>query len=203
MAYNAQVHHRRSIRLRGYGYARAGAYFVTICTHERTMLFVDLSMRGIAEEAWRLIMDSDDRPIDEFVVMPNHVHGIIWIASPNRVGAQQRRHRFPAFPMTGDARAVSGQRADFVAAPLRTPDAGTQQVIPGSLGALLRAFKAATAKRINNLRKTPGAPVWQRNYYEHVVRGEADLARIREYIRDNPLKWADDPDNPANHRGQT
>ena len=54
MAYNAQVHHRRSIRLRGYDYAQAGAYFVTICTHERTMLFVDLSMRGIAEEAWRL-----------------------------------------------------------------------------------------------------------------------------------------------------
>jgi REP element-mobilizing transposase RayT len=62
----------------------------------------------------------------------------------------------------------------------------------------VRSFKAATAKRINNLRKTPGAPVWQRNYYERVIRGDRELEAVREYIVDNPRRWAEDPNNPAN-----
>jgi REP element-mobilizing transposase RayT len=63
---------------------------------------------------------------------------------------------------------------------------------------VVRAFKSSTTKRINAIRNTNGIPVWQRNYYEHVIRSEDDLMRIRQYIRDNPAKWADDPDNPAN-----
>ena len=61
----------------------------------------------------------------------------------------------------------------------------------------MRAFKAASTKRINAIRNTPGARVWQRNYYEHIVRGEEELMRVRRYIRDDPAKWRDDPDNPA------
>jgi REP element-mobilizing transposase RayT len=64
----------------------------------------------------------------------------------------------------------------------------------------VRSFKSNTTRRINNIRRAAGAPVWQRNYYEHVVRDDADLARIRQYIRENPAKWADDPDNPVNNR---
>jgi len=71
-------------------------------------------------------------------------------------------------------------------------------VAGGSLGAVVRAFKSATTRRVNAIRNTPGAPVWQRNYYEHVIRHDRDIARIRQCIRDNPAKWADDPDNPAN-----
>jgi REP element-mobilizing transposase RayT len=67
-----------------------------------------------------------------------------------------------------------------------------------SLGALIRTFKAATTRRINEHRRTPGAPVWQRNYYERVIRDEAELARVRQYILDNPAKWAEDKHNPAN-----
>jgi len=68
----------------------------------------------------------------------------------------------------------------------------------GSLGAIVGSFKAATAKRINNIRKTPGASVWQRSYYEHIIRDEDDLRRVRQYVLDNPRRWAQDPENPAN-----
>ena len=83
------------------------------------------------------------------------------------------------------------------AAPLRR-DVTPTRVLPQSLAAIVRAFKANTAKRINNLRSTPGAPVWQRNYYERVVRDDRELDAVREYILDNPRRWAEDPNNPAN-----
>lgn len=83
-------------------------------------------------------------------------------------------------------------------APLRPDYPRRPVLLPGSLGAIVLQFKSAAAKRINEMRKSPGAPVWQRNYYERVVRNEEDLMRIREYIFDNPRKWAEDPDNPAN-----
>jgi hypothetical protein len=71
-------------------------------------------------------------------------------------------------------------------------------VAPGSLGAKVRAFKAAAARRINARRGTPGAPVWQPDYYERIIRNDFELDRIRQYILDNPAKWEDDPENPAN-----
>jgi len=99
----------------------------------------------------------------EFVVMPNHIHGIIRIVDlPADVGAQRR------CAPTDDER---------------------PHVPPGSLGAIVRAFKSAATKRINVLRKTPGKPVWQRNYYEHIVRNEKTLDAIRRYIVYNPLRW--------------
>ncbi len=83
---------------------------------------------------------------------------------------------------------------EVVASPLRSATAPPS----GSLGAIVGSFKAATAKRINNMRGSPGAPVWQRNYYEHIIRDEGDLARIRQYIRDNPARWDEDEENPMN-----
>lgn len=71
-------------------------------------------------------------------------------------------------------------------------------VEPRSLGAIVRAFKSAPTRRINEVRGTPDARFWQRNYYERVIRNERDLNAAREYIRDNPRKWAEDPNNPAN-----
>jgi hypothetical protein len=115
-------------------------------------------------------------------------------------GVGRRRAQQPDVPFTeGQTQSNNGwQRGRTVAAPLR-PDVAPR-VVPGSLGALVGAFKSATAKRINRLRGEPGAPLWQRTYYEHIIRNEADLTRIRQYIRDNPLQWDEDPDNPSNIR---
>ncbi len=195
--YNPEIHHRRSIRIPEYDYAQRGAYFVTICTHGRECIFSDPGMAEIVAGAWRAVV-AIRGAIDEFVVMPNHVHGIVWI-----VGTQQHHRGLrggpPVLPKTGatpipvDGVAASlrrGRRFAFIQRPVES----------GSLSAIVRTFKSATAKRINNLRGTPGAPLWQRNYYEHIVRDEDDLHRIRQYIRDNPLKWDEDPDNPGRVR---
>jgi len=184
MTYNPQKHHRRSIRLKGYDYTQPGAYFVTLVTHDRACLFgeiVDGEMRlneygEIARAEW--LQTAVVRPYvvlhpDELVVMPNHVHGIIWIVDDvdTVVGARRRR------------------------APTTTEQFG--KPVPGSIPTIIRSFKSATAKRINALRRTPGMPVWQRNYYEHIIRGETSLQRIRAYIAANPQQWALDGENPA------
>jgi hypothetical protein len=91
----------------------------------------------------------------------------------------------------------TGRPGGVVAAPLQRRAFEQRLVEPGSLSALVRAFKSATAKRINRIRDTAGAPLWQRNYYEHVIRDEDDLARICQYIADNPARWDEDPLNPA------
>lgn len=184
MVFNPNMHHRRSLRLQGYDYSQAGAYFVTICTHNRACLFgevVDGEMR--LNETGRMVASalqaiSDHFPqvdVDAFVVMPNHVHGIIVI---NGVGAQ-----FIA-PNTHETDAAAINLGAINRAP--------------TLGDMVRAFKARSTRDIR-LRE-PGVSVWQRNYYEHIVRNEDDLARIREYIVNNPLQWALDRENPANRK---
>ncbi|HOK46119.1 MAG TPA: hypothetical protein PLK67_09320 [Bryobacteraceae bacterium] len=194
--YDPTHHHRRSIRLKTYDYTQPGAYFITICTRERVSLFgtvVDgemrLNARGeIVCEEW--FKTAQIRPYvqlqeDEFVVMPNHVHGIVWIVDDDLapVGATDRRGDRPVAPTT---------------VPPRGP-------APQSLGAIIAGFKSAVTHRINALRGAPGAPVWQRNYFEHVIRDERALARangrsplhaIRQYIIENPLRWHLDRYNP-------
>ncbi len=172
--------HRRSIRLRDYDYRQAGAYFITICTHQKECLFGDVindemllsEMGQIVSEEWvRTAIIRPEIELDAFVVMPNHVHGIVVFATnagvDNEVGAHAR-------------------------APLRRE--------PKSLGALVAGFKSVVTKRINTLRSTPLIPVWQRNYYERIIRHERELNAAREYIQNNPLQWALDRENPANQR---
>jgi putative transposase len=170
MAHAPQTRHRRSIRLAGYNYGSPGAYFVTVCAHGQQCIFCVPEFRDAIEEAWRQIpLHFPNARPDEFVIMPNHVHGILSILEGNVVGAQH-------------------------AAPLRV--ARTLAVKPGSLGAMLRSFKSAAARRVNELRHTPRAAVWQRNYYERVIRNEDELSGIRDYIHLNPLKWELDRENP-------
>ena len=183
--YDPQRHHRRSIRLPGYDYTQPGAYFITIVTHERAHWFgrvidgnMELNPFGeIAREEWfktavvRPYVRLDER---DFVVMPNHVHGIIWITDDN-VGARD----------------VGAQRRCAPTMTMTMPN-----VVPGSIGAIIRAFKSAAAKRINILRDTPGAPIWQRNYYEHSIRNDDAWRRIAEYIITNPQRWVLDRENP-------
>lgn len=205
--YNPDKHHRRSIRLRGYDYAQAGAYFVTIVTYEREPLFgdvgngdVQLNAYGqVAATTWQRIPRHFPRvQLDAWVVMPNHVHGIIVI-----VGGGGGR---------GDA--FRSGRSGNVGAALRELPAVSEMldgecVTPtgppsGSLGAIVGNFKSVTTRRINRMRRTPGAPVWQRNYYEHIVRNERELNAIRRYIHDNPARWSDDAENPcraSQHKG--
>ncbi len=176
---------RKSIRLKEYDYTQPGAYFVTICTYRRAHLFgqvVDGEMRlnafgKIVWEEW--FRTAQVRPYvelfeNEFVVMPNHIHGIIWIVEHD-VGATRR--------VAPTSRRVAPQ-------PPRGP-------VPQSLGAIIAQFKSVVTKRINTLRGTPGAPVWQRNYWEHVIRTERALNAIRRYIIENPARWHLDRYNPA------
>ncbi len=182
MTYNPDIHHRRSIRLRDYDYSSAGAYFVTIHAGNREGLFgsvTDGDMRlnnfgVVVDECWRAIPTHfPSVELDEFVTMPNHFHGIIILDVPSKpVGAQ---HAAPQFTTPGHANVMSG-----------------------SLGAIVRSFKSAASKRINEIRNDPGGPVWQRNYYERIIRNDHELERIREYIVNNPLQWDDDSDNPMN-----
>jgi putative transposase len=176
MANYPDNHHRRSIRLQGYDYAQAGAYFVTICTQERDCLFGDVAAREMRlNDAGQIVLESwnwmgnqyDHVELDEYVIMPNHFHGIIVIIDPCRGGSRT---------------APTNDR--------RKP-----------LGRLIGAFKTVSTKRINETRQTPGAKLWQRNYYERVIRNEGYLGNIRKYIANNPMQWAFDRENPAGARG--
>ncbi len=180
-------HHRQSIRLRGYDYTQAGAYFVTIVAHERACLFgeiVDDVMHlndlghAVAEDWQQLAHRFPRAECDVSIVMPNHLHGIIVLAGRGEASA-------------GSSSIITGISAAD-ASPLRPT--GT---VAGSLGALIQNFKSTSTRRINALRQTPGGRVWQRNYFEHIIRNERDLNRIREYIIYNPLKWALDSEYPG------
>ena len=169
MKYDPQLHHRRSIRLSGYDYSQPGAYFVTICTYNRELSLKAEQVKEIVRSAW------DSLParfphvmLDEFVMMPNHIHGIIILA-----------------PTAG---APPGRGAASRGAASSAP----------TLGRVVRAFKSVSAIEANRIMSRSERPFWQRNYYEHIIRDEDELNIIRQYIRDNPLGWEQDPDNPAN-----
>lgn len=182
MKYAPDSHHRRSIRLKGYDYTQAGAYFVTICTQNRECLFGDtkdgemrLNEHGeIAKKYWEDLSNHYSCiESDEFVIMPNHFHGIIVI-----VGAQ-----FIA-PFDCDAINQNKKHGAINHAP--------------TVGEIVRAFKARCTHAINQIRNTQRCPVWQHDYYEHVIRSEEEMNRIRKYIVDNPAKWDEDENNPIN-----
>jgi putative transposase len=181
MYYDPTRHHRRSIRLPAYDYTQPGGYFVTVVTHQRQCLFGEIVdgqvlVNGYGEairEEW--LWSARIRPeirLDAFVVMPNHIHGIVIMGEPI-VGAHGRA------PL---------QRAPLRRVPLHRA--------PRSIGSFIAGFKSAVTRRINEIRGTPGLPLWQRNYYEHIIRDEEELNRIRQYIIDNPSRWEDDAENP-------
>jgi len=179
MKYNRDINHRHSIRLHGYDYTRAGAYFVTACVHARECLFgqiVDGVMRldaygEIALEYWQAIPEHCPYvDLDAFVVMPNHIHGILMLKDTT-------------------IQSVHPPTQERFAKP-----------VAGSLPSIVRLYKAAVTRRINSLHDAPAVPVWQRNYYEHIIRDQTALDQIREYIATNPLRWEQDqlhPDNPS------
>ena len=177
--------HRRSVRLQGYNYAHPGAYFVTICTQGRKCLFGEITngeMRlnpfgNVVLEEWiRTAKVRKNIELDSFVVMPNHFHGIIELFD-TAVGATRR------VALSGTTHRVAPTMAMGPAS--------------GSIGAIIGQFKSVVTKRINEMRGILSSPLWQRNYYEHVIRNENELNKIREYILSNPLQWVQDRENPA------
>jgi REP element-mobilizing transposase RayT len=190
--YDPTRHHRRSIRLKGFDYTRAGAYFVTLCAWRRECVFgevsagvVQLSEVGQAVVAcWQALPRHFERvTLDAMVVMPNHLHGILLLTAQ------------------GKGEAFAKQDLDITTT--HTANASPQRPIgtqPGSLGAIIQNYKSIATRRINALRGTPGLPVWQRNYYEHIIRNERALEAIRRYIHNNPRQWSLDRDHPAQGR---
>nr|VFJ56152.1 MAG: REP element-mobilizing transposase RayT [Candidatus Kentron sp. DK] len=181
--YDPEQHHRCSIRLKGYDYSWPGAYFITVCVHDKRCLLgkvVDGKMISnrygrVVAECWQGIpAHFVGVTLDQWVIMPNHMHGIIMLATrpTSAVGA---RHAVPSVN----------------AAPSR-PRKQFGQSIPGSIPTIIRSFKSAATKRINESGGAPGGKLWQRNYWEHIVRDEMELHHVREYIQHNPIRWESD-----------
>ncbi len=172
---------KNSLRLRGYDYSSVGAYFVTIVTWQRELLFGDIvDGEMILNEMGEIVRDEWERTpqirheveLGAYVVMPNHFHAIVIINDIGdlQVGAHGR-------------------------APLRI---GVAYRKPKSLGAIMAGFKSSVTKRINTLHNSLGVPVWQRNYHDRIIRNEREMARIWDYIEANPARWDDDDENPRN-----
>jgi REP element-mobilizing transposase RayT len=176
--YSPARHHRRSIRLRDYDYSQAGAYFVTICTRNGECLFGKIAGgEMIVNNIGNIVRDEWLRSVD----LRKEIDLDGWVMMPNHI------HAIVVITDLG--------RGDRPVAPTTRP--GPR---PRSLSSLIAGFKSAVTARVNESRGTPGVPVWQRNYYEHVIRNDADLARIRDYVAANPTRWDDDENNPINIR---
>src|SRR3989338_6711686 len=166
---------RKALRLKCYDYAAVGAYFVTVCVHQRECLFggiidgkIHLNQYGeIVKRQWLQTGEiRSNIKLDEFMIMSNHFHAVFYIIPVGAYGHTPLQSRTFHSPSK-------------------------------SVGAVVRGFKSVVTVQINKLRKTPFMPVWQRNYYDHVIRNDADLNRVRQYIETNPSQWADDAENPA------
>jgi putative transposase len=202
---NTGYHNRRSIRLRGYDYSCPGSYFITMCVHVHAhLVFGDIVgatgvsplLTGVSpviagvspilelNDFGKIVRDEWERSfhirseliLDEYVIMPDHIHAIVCIRHTGDTPVEIQK--------TGDTPVEIQKTGD-------TPVAPTG-VKPRSIGAMIAGFKSVTIKRINELRKMPRTPVWQRNYYDRIIRDEQSLLRIRQYIRNNPANWVVD-----------
>ena len=169
MKHNPYIHDRRSIRLQGYDYAETGYYFVTVCAQGRGCLFgqitkgdLCLNENGqVVAESWAWLAKRYEYVnLDEWVLMPNHLHAIVIINDERRGGSRTA-------PTSAAANSLR-----------RKP-----------LGRLIGAFKTVSTKKVNELHGTPGTTMWQRNYYEHIIRDQNSLETVRRYIVNNPSRW--------------
>ena len=176
-------HNRHSIRLQGYDYAQPGAYFITIVAHDRQCLFGEIEngeMRinecgKMAQQCWLDIPNHfPQTQLDEYIIMPDHIHGIIIINDSPIVGAKKFS---PNNMETNDFSPQTPQRSNI--APFRSPSQ--------TIGSVVRGFKIGVTKWMHQ--NTDIQNIWQRNYYEHIVRNADELHRIRQYIRNNPQNW--------------
>jgi REP element-mobilizing transposase RayT len=186
--YDPAQHHRRSIRWRGYDYASAGAYFVTICIHHRLPLLGSIrdavlvpSPAGrMVTRAWHTLPERWPHfALDTYVIMPNHIHAVVWLHS----------NHAPSSPDSADY-------ATGIGAAL--PDAPPAGTTPASLGRIVQVFKNSTTRAYAVGVRDHGwcryrDHLWQPGYHDRIVRNLAELGAIREYVRLNPTNWAQDP----------
>ena len=189
---------RRATRLRGYDYSQSGAYFVTICAQHRKCLFgriIDGKMQlneigQIVVEYWNYIPQHFlSVELGESVIMPNHIHGIV-ACNPVAAGS----------PRPSEEQFISPTVEARSPRPTKNTKNRTHENPSPALGKIVAYFKYQSTKHINHRRNTPGTRIWQRNYHNHIIRDDPDLQRIRQYIQDNPMKWALDqlhPENPS------
>ncbi len=180
-----------SSRLKGHDYTQPGAYFVTICTYERMCFFGEIKegrmflnkYGSIVHSCWQEIPHHfhDVKP-SPFVVMPNHVHGIISISKP----------------LPSSVLCVETYRLIGTVSGIQNTNEEFQKPVPNSLPTIIRSFKSAVTKRLNELGENLPVTVWQRNYYEHVIRNEKELNQTTQYINSNPVTWETDENHPIN-----
>ncbi len=174
MTTHLQILRRISYRLPGYDYSLAGAYFVTIIAKNRQCLFgsIENGTMGI-NEAGKIITDTWQKlektypyvVVDEYCLLPDHFHGILWI-----------QELIPYGP---------GSKINL---------AGPGMIKIKPLGQLIGSFKTCSTKQINLMNHTPGERIWQRNFYDRIIRNEKELDRIRAYIMANPCRWPNEPE---------
>ena len=173
------IHHRRSLRLKDYDYSQAGAYFVTICTYKKESIFGEIVNGEMISNRYGEIAENEWLKTAE---LRKNVELDEFIIMPNH---------FHCIIVITEGRGVLQYAPTEI---FRSPSQ--------TVGAIVRGFKSATTKHINQIRNTPRASLWQRNYYEHIIRNEKDLLDIQEYITNNPLKWDLDSENPENVKKQ-
>jgi REP element-mobilizing transposase RayT len=167
MPYDLKIHHRRSIRMPGFDYSQPGSYYVTLVTHNRMCLF------GIIQSA-KMHLNLVGQCVESYL-LSLHTHFPInldaWIIMPNHVHILMTINQ-----------PVSAPQSDILP---KSSHAGT-------LGAIVQNIKSVTTRRVNSLNNLSQIPLWQRNYYEHIIRDQDDFERIREYIQENPSTWQND-----------
>ncbi len=211
---------RKPLRLPSYDYSQAGAYFVTVCTHKRLSLFGSIvegemhlnDIGRIVHQTWAALPARFPRiDLDAFIIMPNHIHGIIVLgANPEDESGTRQAARIgdgvdsgaqqaaplpvnPGFvvPSISDSDVTSGRGAACCA----PSDRASHPPSAPTLGVIMRAFKSTSAIACNRALGRTGEPFWQRGYYEHIIRNDRGLDRIRRYIANNPANWTKDPEN--------
>jgi len=183
---NNPLPNRQSIRLKNYDYSQPGYYFITICTQDRIHRFgkiIDEKMRlndagEIVADEWKKtpIMRKNIQ-LDEWIIMPNHFHAIIIVGARCTRPMNNMRPMNNTRPLTENGRKVNG----------RMQSAPTDSRVV--LGDIVRGFKSSVTKRVRQLPNMNDTKLWQRNYWEHIIRNENELNHIRNYIRHNPQKW--------------
>lgn len=205
--YNPQKHHRQSIRLQGYDYSREGLYFITLCCQDRAHLFgeiVDgemiLNDAGLqAQKCWQDIPNHfPNAVLHEYIIMPNHIHGIIEFVGANQYSPNNNS------PNNGSPNQTFSDNGNDVENNDKAKNLelvnGTKNFSPlpnatwrspsKTIGSVIRGFKIGVTKWMRN--NTTVVNVWQRNYYDHIIRNEQDYERISEYIKNNPILWKED-----------
>jgi len=191
MAYDPKKHHRRSIRLRGYDYADGGAYFMTICVHNKECLLGrvvegQMVLSDAGQTVQRVWLSLTQRlpavVLDAFQIMPNHLHGVFVIPGPGLEPSLAAATGAPVVPPYPNRNKGTASRAP------------TNRRV--AMGDVVGAFKSIATIQVNRLLSRTGTRLLQENFFEHIIRNVDSLGKIRAYISENPARWLEDPENP-------